>query len=175
MKKRIIFIGLIIISLFICSWGTKMGSIFANLNKFPESVKMYFIVEKYSEKYNIPKNIAYGIPHYETGYNGILDTNYNPKRTSKHKAYGANQLKLATAKSVADGRPITKKDLINNTDLNVELSFKLLDKLHKKYGSWHKALGAYNTGKPICNKYAKKVYNYNYKKILADGSSFAQN
>lgn len=174
MKKGLIFTGLIIIGLFFCSWFTKFGSIFANYDKLPESVKMYFIVEKYSEKYNIPKSIAYGVPHYETGYNGIADTNYNPKKTSKHKAYGANQLKLATAKSVAD-RPITKKELINNTDLNVELSFKLLHNLYLKYGNWHKALGAYNTGKPICNKYAKKVFNYKYKKIVKDGESFAQN
>lgn len=166
MKKILITIGILFSAFITMSWLSDDNDIMKNFMNLPESVKMYFYIEKYSDKYGIPKNIAYGIPHYESGYNGPTDTTYNPKnKISIHKAYGATQLKLATANYVSDTL-VTKKDLLENTELNIELSYKLLYLLHEKYGSWKLALGAYNTGKPIINKYSNKVAKFNHTKII---------
>jgi len=164
MKKKILLTCLFVFAIFLSSWLTRNYISDSDFKKLPESVKMAFYIEKYSILYNIPKNIAYGVPYYETSYRGTNDTNYNPKRISKHKAYGAMQIKLATANGISD-TTITKKELLNNTELNVILSYKLLKKLYDKYGNWKLAVGAYNTGKPIVNKYAKLVCKFDLKKI----------
>jgi soluble lytic murein transglycosylase-like protein len=166
MKKKLFVIVLSVISIGLCSWFS-YNNFFRSEKfvNFPESVKMYFYIEKYSKEYGIPRNIAYGIPYYETNYKGPTDTTYNPKRTSKSKAYGAMQLKLKTANAVCDST-ITKKQLLNNTELNVILSFKLLKTLHDKYGNWKLALGAYNTGKPVVNKYSKNISKFSLTKIV---------
>lgn len=168
MKKLLIVIGIILTSIITlsCLSDDTKTTIERDFASFPESVKMYFYVEKYATEYHIPKNIAYAIPYYESGYRGPADTTYNPKnKISKGKAYGAMQLKRRTAEFIAD-TIVTKNDLLNNTELNVKLSYKLLDHLYKKYGNWKLAIGAYNTGKPVVNKYVLKVIKFKYEKIL---------
>ena len=166
MKKRLAIFGILVSAILTISWLSDDNGFMSGFVNLPESVKMYFYIEKYSDKYGIPKNIAYGIPHYESGYNGPDDTTYNPKnKISKHKAYGAMQLKCATANCVSD-TIVTKKDLLDNTELNVELSYKLLHRLYEKYGSWKLALGAYNTGKPVVNKYVTKIIKFNHTKYV---------
>jgi soluble lytic murein transglycosylase-like protein len=165
MKKRILLTCMLIITVFLSSWLTRDCLTITNFTRLPESVKMAYYIEKYSIEYKIPRNIAYGVPYYETNYRGATDTTYNPKRTSKHNAYGAMQIKLATANGLSDTL-ITKKELLNNTELNVILSFKLLKILHNKYGNWKLAVGAYNTGKPIINKYSKLVCKFDIKRIV---------
>lgn len=165
MKKRILLTCMLIFTIFLSSWLTRDYISMADFTRLPESVKMAYYIEKYSVEYKIPRNIAYGVPYYETNYRGAMDTTYNPKRTSKHKAYGAMQIKLATANGLSDTL-ITKKELLNNTELNVRLSFKLLKILHDKYGNWKLAVGAYNTGRPMVNKYAKLVCKFDLKKIV---------
>jgi soluble lytic murein transglycosylase-like protein len=41
---------------------------------------------------------------------------------------------------------------------------KVLSDLYDKYGNWKKALGAYNTGRPIINDYAQKGVEKDYIK-----------
>jgi len=127
--------------------------------KLPESVKLFNYILKYADEYSIPTNIAFGVANKESGYKGPQHTRYNPKLTSKSKAYGAMQIKLSTANSVSDEK-VTKAELLNNTELNVRLSLKLLSQLKKQYGSWKLALGAYNTGKPVVNQYAKNIIKF---------------
>jgi soluble lytic murein transglycosylase-like protein len=137
----------------------------SNYNKLPESIKLYDYIVKYSEQYSVPINIAFGIANKESGYNGPAHLNYNPKLTSKSKAYGPMQIKLSTANLVSD-KKITRSELLNNTELNVQLSLKLLSELKKRYGSWKLALGAYNTGRPIVNKYAKTIIKFKIDKFI---------
>jgi hypothetical protein len=40
---------------------------------------------------------------------------------------------------------------------------KMLRDWHDRYKDWSKATGAYNTGKPILNKYAQNAVKYNYE------------
>jgi soluble lytic murein transglycosylase-like protein len=69
------------------------------------------------------------------------------------------QIQVPTANSFSDFS-VTKTDLLNNLELNVELSMRILSHLKKKYGSWQLALGAYNTGKPVVNGYASSIVNF---------------
>jgi hypothetical protein len=62
------------------------------------------------------------------------------------------------------GFPVNKKELKENIDLNVYISMKLLAQHFKKYGDWKKVLGAYNTGRPIINKYAQQGVKKDYLK-----------
>jgi hypothetical protein len=47
--------------------------------------------------------------------------------------------------------------LMNDLELNVHISMKLLARLKEKYGNWRVALGAYNPGRPIVNSYAIRI------------------
>jgi soluble lytic murein transglycosylase-like protein len=130
----------------------------------PYSLQVYTSVEKYSKKYKIPKHIAYNIAYLETRYQGPFDWDYHGKLTSYAGAKGPMQIMPKTANYIG-GRNITQKELLNNIDLNVELSMKLLYKLRKQYDRWDLICGYYNTGYPQVNEYAKFcVGNLDYKK-----------
>lgn len=129
----------------------------------PYSLQVYTSIEKYSERYDIPKYIAYNIAYLETRYQGPFDWDYHGKLTSYAGAKGPMQIMPATANYIS-GKNITKKELLHNIDLNVQISMKLLHRLHKLYGNWAIVCGAYNTGSPMVNSYAKFCSsNKNYK------------
>ena len=139
--------------------GTVKDSADSAYARLPACIRLFVTVLKCTEEYNIPMNIAFGLAFYESGYKGPLQVNYNPKLTSKSNAYGAMQIKVKTANYVSD-TAVSKFDLLNNLELNVRLSLKLLSLLKNQYGSWALALGAYNTGKPVVNKYAKNIVKF---------------
>ena len=124
--------------------------------KSPPSLALYYYLEKYSDEYNVPFHIAMGVAREETGYHGPFDWKYNPKLTSSAAAYGAMQIQVPTANFIWD-EPVTKKQLLNNLELNVQISMKLLAYLYKRYDSWAVALGCYNTGRPLVNDYARRI------------------
>jgi len=129
----------------------------------PYSLQVYTSIEKYSESYDVPKYIAYNIAYLETRYQGPFDWDYHGKLTSFAGAKGPMQIMPATANYIS-GKNITKKELLHNIDLNVQISMKLLHRLHKLYGNWAIACGAYNTGSPMVNGYARFCStNKNYK------------
>lgn len=129
----------------------------------PTSLKMYELIEKYSDKYNIPKHIAYNVSYKETRYKGPFDWKYNPAQESNAGAVGPMQVMLATANYINDDRT-DKNSLKTDLKLNIETSMKLLRRLHDKYGRWDLVCGAYNTGRPMVNDYAKYcVTNKDYR------------
>jgi soluble lytic murein transglycosylase-like protein len=125
----------------------------------PPCLQMYYYIEKYSEEYKIPRKYAYGVAYAETRYRGPFDWKYNHAQTSYAGALGPMQIMPATAKLI-NGRPIPNSTLKSDIELNVETSMKLLRRLKNKYGDWKVVFGCYNTGRPIVNDYAHKVYNY---------------
>ncbi len=130
----------------------------------PESVQMYYYLDKYSDKYDIPKHVCYNIAYMETKYKGPYDWKYNSNVSSKFGALGPMQIMLSTSKLI-NKESVSRSKLKNDIEYNVETSMKLLNHLYEEYGTWEKACGAYNTGKPIVNKYAKFcANNQNYKK-----------
>lgn len=137
------------------------------------SVKMYNSILKYSEEYGVPKEYAFGIAYSETRYKGPVDTLYKGTFRSKAGALGPMQIMYNTAKLyIKKDELLTKKLLKNDIELNVKLSMRILRDLKDTYGTWGKALGAYNTGRPVVNKYAKNILkkSYNWTGFSKDGS-----
>ena len=135
-----------------------------NTERTPNSIKMYNSIEKYSKIYNIPLYIAYNIAYLETSYEGPFDWGYNQKRTSSCGALGPMQIMPLTAKMI-NGGPINPSKLKSDIEVNVETSMKLLSHLYETYKDWSIVCGAYNTGKPVINNYAKFcVENTDYQK-----------
>lgn len=122
----------------------------------PPCIRLFSLLEKYSDQYDVPFEIAIGVAREETGYLGPFHWAYDPKRVSSASAYGAMQVQVPTANDQWES-PVTSAMLLNDMDLNVHISMKLLARLKKKYGSWEVALGAYNSGKPIINAYATRI------------------
>ena len=128
------------------------------------SIKMKESIEKYCEQYDVPLYIAYNTAYKETTYRGPFDFKYKPHLTSSAGAVGPMQIMLATARFIHKDKKITRERLINDIDFNVHTGIKLLAHLHKTYGDWNLASGAYNTGKKMTNKYSEYVSgNKNYK------------
>jgi soluble lytic murein transglycosylase-like protein len=129
----------------------------------PPSLRLYNYIIKYSKEYDVPMDIAFGVANHETGYRGPFHWAYNPRLTSSANAYGAMQIQVPTANSFSDYK-VTKNDLLNNLELNVELSMRILSYLKNKYNSWELALGAYNTGRPMLNSYASSIVKFDAQK-----------
>ena len=143
-------------------------SIFSGSNDYssiqsPTSMKMYELIEKYSDEYHIPKYIAYNVAYMETKYLGPFHWNYNPYQESFAGAVGPMQIMPSTSDYINKVN-YGKKRLTTDIELNVETSMKLLNKLYTKYKDWTIVCGCYNTGRPIVNDYARYcASNYNFK------------
>ena len=129
----------------------------------PTPLKMYELINYYSDLYEIPKHIAFNVAYLETKYKGPFDWKYKPEQTSYAGAVGPMQIMPATANHVHKQK-ISKNDLKNDIELNIKTSMKLLRQLHNIYGNWEIVCGCYNTGRPIVNGYAIFcVNNKNYQ------------
>ena len=128
--------------------------------KSPPCLQMYYLIEKYSEKYNVPREYAYGIAYCETRYKEPFQWEYDHKQISCAGAVGPMQIMYTTAEMMWPGKKFTKSFLKDNIEFNVETSMKLLRHLHDRYGDWKLVFGCYNTGRPMINQYALNVYNY---------------
>jgi soluble lytic murein transglycosylase-like protein len=125
----------------------------------PPCLRMYYYIRQYADSFHIPINYAYGIAYNETGYNGPFDWDYNHRRVSRAGAVGPMQIKPSTARLV-NGTKVKAANLKNNIEYNVCTSMKLLRLLHDKYNNWKLVFGCYNTGRPIVNGYALRVFHF---------------
>lgn len=126
------------------------------------SIQMYFYIKKYAKQYDIPEAYAFSLAYQETRYQGPLDLGYDQKKTSPVGALGPMQIMPSTAammlsKTVSDTR------LLSDIDLNVKISMKLLRYLYDLYGDWGLVFGAYNTGTPCINDYARNILNKEFR------------
>jgi len=132
-----------------------------NIVNSSPSIQMYFYIKKYAEKFSIPEPYAFSLAYQETRYGGPLDLNYNHKQKSYAGALGPMQIMPATAKLIY-GKYIPKTKLMSDINLNVMISMKLLRRLHDKYNDWGLVFGAYNTGRPCVNGYARNILAHQY-------------
>lgn len=161
MKTKLIFLSIfiIIVSSILCFSDKKQNirdyyiQLGSSENAIP-SHRMFYLIETYSDSFNVPKYVAYNVAYRETRYRGPLDTLYNPYLTSKAGAVGAMQIMPRYASYFA-GFNVSKSQIMKDLELNVWLSMKILAKHYQQYKDWGLACGAYNTGKPIKNDYAK--------------------
>lgn len=127
------------------------------INSAP-SIQMYFYIKKYATEFDIPEAYAFSLAYQETRYGGPLDLDYNHKQTSFAGALGPMQIMPATAKLIY-GESVPKTKLMSDINLNVMISMKLLRRLYDKYDNWGLVFGAYNTGRPMINGYARNILN----------------
>ena len=134
-----------------------------NIDKdLPPSLRMYYYLNYYSDSLDLPVNYLYGIANTESSWSGPFDFKYKPNLKSPVGALGPMQIMPATAKMVLK-KSVSKQTLMNDIQLNVRISALLVKKLYEKYGDWKLVFGAYNTGRPLINKYSEKVYNFEPK------------
>ena len=133
------------------------------IEKPSAALRMYRAIMLYSGMYQVPRHVAFNIAHLETTYRGPQDSTYNPSRISNKGAMGPMQIMYRYASYFA-GRKVTKSELRDSIEFNVNLSMKILAQNYKRYKSWKKAAGAYNTGRPIINHYAKEAVKKDYER-----------
>ena len=154
MKKLLIAIGCVTLM---------SGTTYKPIEKPNAALRMYRAIMLYSGMYNVPKHVAFNIAHLETTYRGPQDSTYNPSRVSNKGAMGPMQIMYKYASYFA-GRKVTKNELRDSIEFNVNLSMKILAQNYKRYKSWKKAAGAYNTGRPIINHYAREAVKKDYQR-----------
>lgn len=116
--------------------------------------RMYEAIILYADSFDVPLHIAFNVATIETGYRGPNDSAYKHARVSKAGAVGPMQIMPQYASWFA-GFPVKRQELKDSIELNVWLSMKILNYQYNRFGTWEKALGAYNTGQPVINKYAR--------------------
>lgn len=137
----------------------KLNDLKDSLDTSLPCVQMYYSIEECADSFDIPTKYLYGIAYYETGYRGPFHTKYDHALASQSGALGPMQIMLGTAKGI-HGKTVSAAKLRSDIRFNVMTSTLLLRKLHNKYKDWLVVFGAYNTGRPCVNSYAKKVYNF---------------
>lgn len=125
----------------------------------PPCIQVYDCIEFYADSFNIPKQYAYGVASLETGYNGPFHWKYKNDQISCTGALGPMQVLKSTAQWVNKDQ-VSKERLLHDIKYNVKTSMKYLKMLHNQYKNWKIVFGYYNTGYPIVNGYAEKVYNH---------------
>jgi len=116
--------------------------------------RMYEAIIAYADSFDVPLHIAFNVATIETGYRGPNDTAYVHNKVSPAGAVGPMQIMPKYASWFA-GFPVKRQELKDSIELNVWLSMKILNYQYDRFGTWEKALGAYNTGRPIINTYAR--------------------
>jgi len=139
------------------------GTTYKPVEKPSHALRMYRAIMLYSGMYQVPRHVAFNIAHLETTYRGPQDSTYNPSRVSKMGAMGPMQIRYKYASYFAE-RKVTKSELRDSIEFNVNLSMKILAQNYKRFKSWAKAAGAYNTGKPVINHYAKEAVKKDYQR-----------
>ncbi len=126
---------------------------------------LYDCIVRYAPQYDVPFQIAFNVARIETGYLGPYHSSYDHRQTSSAGCVGPMQLMPKYAKIYAKrdlNRVVTTKELKDDIDLNVHISMIILKELYERHGSWGYACGAYNTGKKMINKYARKATSEDY-------------
>ena len=154
MKKILIVAGCLVLL---------SGTTYKPVEKPSYAIRMYRAIMLYSGMYQVPRHVAFNVAHLETTYRGPQDSTYNPSRVSKAGAMGPMQIRYKYASYFAE-RKVTKSELRDSIEFNVNLSMKILAQNYKRFKSWAKAAGAYNTGRPIINRYAREAVKKNYKR-----------
>jgi soluble lytic murein transglycosylase-like protein len=108
------------------------------------------LIDKYSQKYNIDKNLVKAVVQQESGFNS--------NAVSKAGAMGLMQLMPSTAKGLGVRNPF-------DAEQNIAGGTKYLKNLINKYDSVKLGLAAYNAGSGAVNKYGgvppyKETQNY---------------
>lgn len=163
-KKAMTIIGIVIFALtliiILCTSGvTRVAYRLIYKKEYSE------YVEKYSKKYNVDENLVYAVMKVES--------NFNVNAESGKGAVGLMQLMQTTAKDVVKQTDIevgnsTIKEILLDSESNINIGTKYLSILLKKYKNVELAITAYNAG-------IGTVDNWVEKGILKDDGSDVEN
>lgn len=163
-KKAMTIIGIVIFALtliiiFCTSGVTRVAYRLVYKKEYSE------YVEKYSKKYNVDENLVYAVMKVES--------NFNVNAESGKGAVGLMQLMQTTAKDVVKQTDIevgnsTIKEILLDSESNINIGTKYLSILLKKYKNVELAITAYNAG-------IGTVDNWVEKGILKDDGSDVEN
>ena len=163
-KKAMTIIGIVIFALtliiILCTSGvTRVAYRLVYKKEYSE------YVEKYSKKYNVDENLVYAVMKVES--------NFNVNAESGKGAVGLMQLMQTTAKDVVKQTDIevgnsTIKEVLLDSESNINIGTKYLSILLKKYKNVELAITAYNAG-------IGTVDNWVEKGILKDDGSDVEN
>jgi len=117
-----------------------------------------YYIDLYSNTYNVPKDVIYTVAKIESGYG--LHKDYNPFVVSSAGAVGPMQVMVKTAQEIMNKPRLTKKELLNDIELNVECGVKYLSMMYNRYNNWELALISYNAG-PVRADKVKFAYELN--------------
>jgi soluble lytic murein transglycosylase-like protein len=120
------------------------------------SIRMFFVIKKYAAEYKIPEDIAFAFAWHETRYEGPNHIGYNHKLVSSSGALGPMQITPVAGRNFCPNK-YSDSLMLNDIEYNVATSMKLIRYLKDRFGTWEKAAGAYNTGQPVSNEYARGV------------------
>lgn len=129
--------------------------------KLNPAQRLYASIMTYAKQYEIPLYVAFNVARIETGYRGPFHDEYNHRQTSSAGALGPMQIMPQYASYYA-GFKVKKPVLKDSIELNVQISMKMLRDWYNRYNDWGKAAGAYNTGRPVLNSYARNAVKKNY-------------
>ena len=140
-------------------------AIVGGVSKLPDISRKYFypekyfmLVEKYSGKYDVDRNLVFAVIKTES--------NFDPNARSDVGARGLMQLMEDTYEWVGyrmeDKRELTY-DNMYDPEYNIEYGTYLLRLLYEEYGDNETALAAYHTGRGNVNKWLED------KNFSADG------
>jgi len=156
MKKLLILAASIAVVACIVSFSIKETPI-----KLNSAQRLYASIMTYAKQYNVPLHVAFNVARIETGYKGPFHDGYNHKQISSAGALGPMQIMSQYASHYA-GFKVKKPVLKDSIELNVKISMKMLSEWYSRYNDWGKAAGAYNTGRPVINNYARNAIKKNY-------------
>ena len=105
---------------------------------FPQKYKE--LVFKYADKYAVPRELVFAVIKTESGF--------DPNALSNQEAMGLMQLLQSTAEDMAKNYLNENPDTINlyDPETNIKYGTYYLQYLFSLFGSWEKAIIAYNWG-----------------------------
>lgn len=156
MRKTIVIITILIISALL---STLFGIISDNVSKMINPTKYSAEVEKYSEQYNVPKQIVYAVIKTESSF--------KPDAVSKKGAIGLMQITPDTFEWLCSKTGEEPNSLLlYDPDTNIRYGTYFLSLLHNEYKVWDTVFAAYNAGRTRVNLWLEEEkYNNNGKLI----------
>ena len=152
MKKKIILIIIILIAVCLFIFKDKLLTLI-----YPQKYKD--IIQKYSQEYNVDKNLIFSVIKTESDFDNDIKS---------HKgAIGLMQLMENTAIEISQKIGIEEenmKEKLSDPETNIKIGTKYLSDLIEKYNNTELALTAYNAGAGNVEKWIEE------KIIKPDGS-----
>lgn len=106
------------------------------------SYQLAFKIGKYADRYKIPHQIAFRVVQKESKFDSLADNKLST-------ATGLTQILLPTARKLRPGTTI--RDL-HRPDINLDLGFRFLHNMNKRYkGDWWRTLVGYTDGPAVAD------------------------